>query len=329
MWNAFYYLLNIFYIKVGILWTFSKIKILLFRSHVWLKHMNGLKIVGKDLFSWRKKQLLLGGNSSDLDWLLDLGGGISWCQLQELYLNLDHCVVLERSLDQLSKIWETHIKEQMPLQHLIGKCPWRDFEVEVAPTALIPRQETEILLELALERIGKSQYGRWADLGTGSGAIAVALSRSLPSWYGHLVDLSSEALVLASRNMYQLAPPSSNFQIHLGSWWEPLRPWWGSFDLVLSNPPYIPTSLLSQLDPVVLDHEPLLALNGGQDGLSSYRQILNSIISILKPGGLIFFEHHYDQSDSILELMRQSGLEEVEAKRDLEGVYRFAIGKNP
>ena len=108
-----------------------------------------------------------------------------------------------------------------------------------------------------------------------------------------------------------------------------MQPWWGQFDLVLSNPPYIPSGQIAELDPVVRDHEPHLALVGGRDGLDSIRRVLADAAAALSPGGLLFLEHHHDQSTAVLELMKQAGLAECEAVPDLQGVLRFAIACRP
>ncbi len=281
----------------------------------------------KELFAWRAAQLLKGGYPAKIDWLLDFGGGLSWPSLQSLYIDPSKEVLLKKSLKNLEEIWDRHLADQIPLQYLIGICPWRDFELEISSAALIPRQETECLIDLAISKWQNGFCGRWADLGTGSGVLAVALSRSFKTSIGHAVDCSKDALDLAKKNLNKLAP-NSKVYLHSGSWWEPLKPWWGSLNLVLSNPPYIPDSLVDQLEPEVRNHEPLLALSGGDDGLDAVRQIIKGAKKALAPRGWLFIEHHHDQSDDVLEFMYQSGLNDLDFGNDLEGVRRFAIGRN-
>ena len=281
---------------------------------------------GTAVLAWRRQQLQHGGRSVDLDWLLDLSGGVSWSLLQQLRIDPGRTVALRRPLELLAQQWQQHVDDAVPLQHLVGCCPWRDVELEVSPAALIPRQETELLLDLAQQRIGSVPIHRWVDLGTGSGALAVAMARNWPHAEGHAVDLSSEALSLAERNLERWASPH-NCQLHCGSWWEPLRPWWGQFDLVLSNPPYIPSGQLAGLHPVVRDHEPHLALVSGRDGLDAIRSVLALAGSTLAPGGYLLLEHHHDQSTAVLDLMDQAGLVQREAVEDLQGVTRFAIAR--
>ena len=288
---------------------------------------------GSDLLAWRRRLLADGGHAADLDWLLDLAAGLRWQDLQRLQLDPDGVeLTLDCSLDALEQQWLLHRQRQIPLQHLVGRCPWRDLELLVSPDALIPRQETELLVDLAVARGLASpapQGGRgriWADLGTGSGALAVALARQLSGWQGHAVDCSAAALDLARRNL-EAWTDGMAWQLHQGSWWQPLRPWWGQLDLVVSNPPYIPAGVVDQLDPVVRDHEPRLALDGGSDGLDCCRLLLDGAAEALAPGGWLLLEHHYDQSEAVLALMTNAGLRDVQAAQDLEGIRRFALAR--
>ncbi len=286
------------------------------------------KVTGEEILIWRKQQLLKGGRSVDLDWLLDISGGLSWTKLQELRIDPSRLFILDKSLDCLTSIWFRHLRDQAPLQYLVGRCPWRDFELEVNHHVLIPRQETEVLIDLAIAQFQDQPLKTWADLGTGSGALAIALARAFPMSEGRAVDFSQDALILAKRNLNYLVP-QSKVSLHLGSWWKPLRGWWGQFDLVLANPPYIPSSVLETLDPIVREHEPHLALNGGTDGLNACREIVHGAVKGLASGGWLILEHHHDQSESVLDLMTQSGLEEPHFEKDLNGVRRFALCRNP
>ena len=284
------------------------------------------QLEGASLLSWRRRQLQRGGRRVDFDWLLDLAGGLSWSSLQRLLVEPQRTVQLKLSLKDLEQIWGHHLDQAIPLQHLVGRCPWRDLELAVSAAALIPRQETEVLVDLALEAIAGMSLERWADLGTGSGAIAVALSRAMPATPGHAVDLSPDALALARTNLEALAP-KGKWHLHQGRWWEPLEPWWGHIDLVVCNPPYIPSDLIHNLDPVVRDHEPHLALAGGIDGLQAIREVVAGACRALAPGGWILIEHHHDQSAPALNLLKQAGLSSIRAARDLEGVNRFALAR--
>ena len=123
--------------------------------------------------------------------------------------------------------------------------------------------------------------------------------------------------------------PRSEVNLHLGSWWEPLKPWWGSIELVLANPPYIPSGVLDSLPPIVRDNEPRLALCGGLDGLNACKEILNGAFQAIAKDGWLILEHHHDQSDLILKLMHEVGLKDVDYALDLQGIRRFAVGRHP
>ena len=285
-------------------------------------------MAGNDLLKWRRQQLARGGVAVDLDWLLDLAGGVRWASLQRLLLDPTRTISLEQSLEVLSQLWEQHLHGNVPLQHLVGLCPWRDVLLESSPAALIPRQETEVLVDLALSHFKTTPPARWADLGTGSGPLAVSLARAWPTAPGHGVDLSTDALGVAERNLQRCAP-HHNCSLHLGSWWTPLKVWWGSLDLVVSNPPYIPSSVVDGLEAVVRDHEPHMALRGGEDGLDAIRAVVDGASTGLSPGGWLLLEHHHDQSILVIQLMRNAGLVQVSAAADLEGTLRFALARKP
>lgn len=289
----------------------------------------GLTVTGAELLEWRRGLLARGGAAADLDWLLDLGGGLRWSQLQSLWCHPQATVRLDRPLQALEVLWRRHLHTHEPLQYLVGRCPWRDLELPVAPGVLIPRQETELLVDLALElrRPGRP-IACWADLGTGSGCLAIALARSLPTSRGFAVEASAEALAQAGAN---LARWDLQRQVTLlaGDWWQPLESWWGELDLVVSNPPYIPSATLAGLEPVVRDHEPRQALDGGPDGLTALRSIVAGALQALAPGGLLLMEHHHDQSEAVGELLRAAGLVRPGVHADLEGQARFASAWRP
>lgn len=285
---------------------------------------------GSELQLWRREQLLgQQDQAAALDWLLELEAGLRWRELQASYLHPEAPVQLDCSLQRLEQIWQQHCQQQVPLQHLVGRCPWRDFELEVSPAVLIPRQETELLVELAMGCFEASDAPqRWADLGTGSGCLAVALARHWPSSCGWAVDCSREALAVARRNAAALGLlQSASVQWCEGLWWQPLQPLAGQLDLVVSNPPYIPSAVVDGLEPVVRDHEPRLALDGGSDGLDALRLIIEAAPQMLAPGGWLVLEHHHDQAAAVAELLGAAGLQERRQERDLEGQMRFAVAR--
>lgn len=285
---------------------------------------------GSELQLWRREQLLgQQDQAAALDWLLELEAGLRWRELQASYLHPEAPVQLDCSLQRLEQIWQQHCQQQVPLQHLVGRCPWRDFELEVSPAVLIPRQETELLVELAMGCFEASDAPqRWADLGTGSGCLAVALARHWPSSCGWAVDCSREALAVARRNAAALGLlQSAAVQWCEGLWWQPLQPLAGQLDLVVSNPPYIPSAVVDGLEPVVRDHEPRLALDGGSDGLDALRFIIEAAPQMLAPGGWLVLEHHHDQAAAVDQLLGAAGLQERRQERDLEGQMRFAVAR--
>jgi release factor glutamine methyltransferase len=284
-------------------------------------------VSGHTLLDWRRRQLALGGSPEDLDWLLDLVGGLRWAELQRLRLSPQRSVPLQCPLPSLEGLWRRHLHSQEPLQYLAGCCPWRDLILAVAPGVLIPRQDTEPLVELA-QRLVDRPPAVWADLGTGSGCLAIALARFWPRGHGVAVDVSPVALRQARANV-GAAGVADRLTLEAGSWWQPLQPLWGRLELVVANPPYIPTAVWTDLDPVVRDHEPALALDGGPDGLRELRAIAAGAGVALAPGGWLLLEHHHDQSEAVAALLAAAGLEQVQAHLDLQGVRRFASARNP
>jgi release factor glutamine methyltransferase len=285
------------------------------------------QLKGSELLAWRRLQLQRGGRPIDLDWLLELVGGVDWATLQRLRLDPQRNVQLCSPLEQLAGLWSSHLETARPLQYLAGVCPWRDLQLAVAPGVLIPRQETELLVELAQACWAETSPPIWADLGTGSGCLAVALARLWPNSEGLAVDSSPEALQQAEQN---LRCHGLNQQVRLlaGSWWEPLRPWWGRLNLVVAHPPYIPTAVWAALEPGVKDHEPRVALDGGADGLMAIRAIAAGAGQALAAGGWLLMEHHHDQSDAVQGLLQAAGLDPVTAHGDLEGTRRFVVARH-
>ena len=284
------------------------------------------RLTGAELLSWRRDLLRMGGEGHALDWMLDMAAGLSRSGLQTLRIHPDHPITLPIPLDNLEHLWREHLMAAAPLQYLVGRCSWRTFELAVGPTVLIPRPETELLIDLALSTTPTSAELLWADLGTGSGCLAMALAEAWPTSQGLAVDLSEEALNQARINL-QKAGMGQRVRLVHGSWLEALKPWWGRLQLVVSNPPYIPSHQIDQLEPVVRDHEPRMALDGGHDGLCSIRTIVEAAPSALAPGGWLLLEHHHDQSDQVLSLLQEEGLVDGQFHRDLEGHKRFVSAR--
>lgn len=211
-----------------------------------------------------------------------------------------------------------------PVAYITGHKEFYGLSLQVDARVLDPRDDTETLVDWALELAG-TRYPqetalRVADLGTGSGAIALAIKHARPAWEVHAVDKSAAALEVARANAGRL---QLAVQFTQGSWLEPLR---GHFDIVVSNPPYI-----ADADPHLpaLRHEPLQALASGADGLDDIRTIVDHARSRLKPGGWLLLEHGFDQATAVRGLMKEAGLTGVQSRDDLAGIERCSGGQNP
>jgi release factor glutamine methyltransferase len=195
---------------------------------------------------------------------------------------------------------------------------------------LIPRPETESLIDLAVVAAKKAfvtqlEQGHWADLGTGSGAIAIGLADAFPKVTIHAVDRSSEALAIAQTNAQKLGF-ANQIQFYQGSWWEPLSALKGKISGMVANPPYIPSSLIPQLQPEVAKHEPHLALDGGTDGLDCIRHLIAASPAYLRPGGVWIIEMMAGQAQIVAKLLHNQGSYcKIEIHADLAGIERFAL----
>jgi release factor glutamine methyltransferase len=213
-----------------------------------------------------------------------------------------------------------------PIAYLIGKRGFHDIELYVAPGVLIPRPETELLVEIGLQEIAKLQgQVKVLDLGTGSGAIALALANAAPLALLTATDQSSEALDIAKTNV-QLLKLESRVQLMQGSWYEALNVD-ARFNIILSNPPYI-SSRDSHLCQGDLRFEPISALTDHAGGLSCLETIINGAKDHLSPNGLIAVEHGFDQSDAVVDLLKTAGLSDIQTYLDLAGHRRVASGRN-
>ncbi len=212
-----------------------------------------------------------------------------------------------------------------PIAYLIGKKGFHNIELLVAPGVLIPRPETELLVEIGLREIDQlSGKASLLDLGTGSGAIALAIASASPNIAATATDHSSEALAIALKNTKNLGL-EARVQLVQGNWYEAISKE-EQFDLILSNPPYIESN-----DPHLLQgdlrFEPINALTDQADGLSCLRTIISGAQEHLKPSGLIAIEHGFDQSAAVIDLMKSAGLRDIETHLDLAGHHRVASGR--
>jgi release factor glutamine methyltransferase len=210
-----------------------------------------------------------------------------------------------------------------PVAHIIGRRHFWTIELAVTPDVLIPRPETELLVESAMHVLAPEQAARVLDLGVGSGAILFAILKERPRANGVGVDVSGDALAIARRNAEALGL-SDRVDLRAGDWAADLE---GAFDLVVSNPPYIPSQDIDGLQPEVARFEPRLALDGGADGLDAYRAIITALPRLLKPGGAFALEVGIGQAESVRALAEAAGLSTGSPKRDLGGIPRVVNGQ--
>jgi len=211
-----------------------------------------------------------------------------------------------------------------PLAYLIEKKSFLSWEFRVTPAVLIPRPETELLVEVVCESLTGKTAIRGVDVGTGSGIIAISLAKLLPETIWEAIDLSEEAVKVARENAVSLGV-SERINFLVGDLLAPLAQTEESFEVIVSNPPYIPTKDLGNLQ-VEVKKEPELALDGGVDGLELYRRLLPLAVKLLKPEGILAVEHGYDQRELLTELFCQAGLV-CESRKDLAGLDRILIGR--
>ena len=213
--------------------------------------------------------------------------------------------------------------QRTPLSQVLGSKPFWTLDLKVTGDVLTPRADTEALVEAVLARCDKAAL-HMLDLGTGSGAILAALLSERPAWTGQGVDLSPAALAVAQHNL-DACGLGERASVAQGRWGVGLRD--HSFDLVVSNPPYIVRDVLAGLEPEVRDHEPALALDGGEDGLDAYRVIIADLPRLLRPAGWFALEIGFDQAEAVLALAQAAGLTALECLRDLSGHERVVLGR--
>lgn len=214
--------------------------------------------------------------------------------------------------------------QREPVAHILGRRAFWTLDLISDRRALVPRPETEVIVDVVLRSAPAEAPLRVLDLGTGTGAILLALLAERPAWTGVGVDISPEALQLARENaaLHGLTERATLLE---GSWDGPVS---DSFDIVVSNPPYIPSGDIAGLMPDVRDHDPHLALDGGPDGLDPYRHLFAVLPRILKSGGLFAFEFGIGQGAELRRMAAAvSSLVNVEIIRDLSDLERVIVGR--
>ena len=286
-----------------------------------------LSISAKEFLFWKKNQLLKGGDQQSFAVLLDCIGGISTSDQNLLNINPDGNLYLKKNLDFLESVWDDHLLKSHPIQYLCGIAFWRDLKLKVSNNVLIPRPETELIVDIVFEIYGKkSENLFFAELGTGSGAISIALALAYPSWVGIATDIDQDVLELATENFIN-SSRQSNLRFYCGHWWTPLEKFKGKLDLAISNPPYIPQDTYEELPKEVKNFEPKIALLGGKDGLKHIKEIIQKAPLFLKEKGWLILENHFDQGEKVKQLLLKNKFTSIEIVNDLSGIGRFTIGR--
>lgn len=242
----------------------------------------------------------------------------------QLFTKNDYCL----NSNEAQEFWEMVEKraKRIPTQYIIGSCQFMGLDFFVSNAVLIPRPDTEVLVETILEYKKKYGINSIMDIGTGSGCIPVSLLH-----YGVnkavAVDISLEAIEVAKKNallnnvLHRIQFINSNLFEALG------EEYYGQFDAIVSNPPYIAKSVIKGLMPEVKDYEPMIALDGGDDGLDFYKEIIPKGKKYLSANGWMFFEIGYDQGVAVSNLLKAEGFDKIEVIKDLAGLDRVVLGK--
>lgn len=292
------------------------------------------EIKGKDLFNWyqsAKKDCLDNNiNLGELNLFITSLTSLNKLNLQlNSYQNQEN-IKSKFSLDKLKELWYLRITKRCPIQYLIGECHWRNFTLKVTPDVLIPRPETELIIDLALENTRNYPHlktGNILDLGTGSGALALGLAEAFPHANIYAVDKSELALKIAQENALKYGF-ESRVQFCHGSWFDPVNDLKKGFSLIVSNPPYIPSKMVLELEPEVVNHEPKIALDGGEDGLNDIRYLIKNAPNFLVKDGLLILEMMAGQGKIVEDILKENGnYKNIKIQYDLAGLDRLAIGQ--
>ena len=255
------------------------------------------------------------------EWMLEAALGLD---RTTLLVHLDERVTNEEQIAFEALIARRLRRE--PLQYVLGYTDFYGLRINVSPAVLIPRPETEEVVEATLGHLAEVERPWVLDMGTGSGAIALAIKHERPDAEVFACDLAPDALALAAENAERLALPVTF--IHADA----LAPAFADnvpacFDALVSNPPYVPDAERATLQPEVRDYEPAAALFTGDDPLVYYRALTGHAERLLKPGGLVLFETHADFAPAVRDLVERSGFEDVQLKQDLAQRDRIVWGR--
>ena len=294
-------------------------------------------IAGKGLYDWKQWATQLAEendvDTGEIDWLIQGLTTLGSLSLRLGEYRKQENIPSRATLEALTEKWQQRIDSRIPVQYLAGETPWRNFSLTVTPDVLIPRPETELIIDIAKELVEQSPIkkqllkGYWADLGTGSGAIALALAYQFPNATIYAIDISERALEIAQLNA-QKNNLSDHVHFHKGSWLSPISHLKGNLSAIVSNPPYIPSPTVLTLQPEVINHEPRLALDGGTDGLDSIRKLIEQGTLYLKPSGIWLIELMSGQAKIVTALLiAQSSYTSIQIHKDLSGIQRFVSAR--
>ena len=291
--------------------------------------MKSSNISGEELYRWyqqaKKEAIALAIPPDEVDWLLQTVTNLDSLSLRLGTYKERSQIKSDRSLADLIRLWQQRLHERIPVQYLVETVFWRRFQLRVNSAVLIPRPETELIIDLAREKnlITEGEQ-HWVDLGTGSGAIALGLAEIFPQATVHAVDVSWSALKIARENAVN-SKLDQNISFYQGSWWNPLNFLKDRVTGMVSNPPYIPTQEIDNLQ-LEVAHEPRLALDGGNDGLDEVRCLIQDAPAYLVSGGIWLVELMMGQADTVAKLLEKQGeYSEIEIHEDLNGIERFVL----
>ena len=287
-----------------------------------------IEVSSEELLIWIQNILCNGeADRESLYLLIDLLGGISRADINSLRLNPQKVIHMRASLDTLSDKWSEFIQIKKPIQYLSNSCYWRNLKLEINNKVLIPRVETEQIIEIVLNLISDFKKELLiTELGTGSGAIAISLALENSFWEVLATDIDPKVIKLARKNFKKYSN-KNNLKLFCGSWWKPLKKYAGKIDIAISNPPYIPLKVYENLSASVKNYEPPKALNGGEDGLLHIKEIIKEASKYLKRDGWLILENHFDQAQKVRSLMINNGFYGIEIIKDMYGIGRFTIGR--
>lgn len=217
------------------------------------------------------------------------------------------------------------LQKNTPVEYITGKANFWKYEFKVSPDVLIPRPETELIIEKALEYYEKEEVIDILDLGTGSGILAISLTAEFKNSRVNAIDVSKDALEIAKENANKILSADNNIKFAQSNWYESLVA--GKFDLIVTNPPYITLDEYHELDAKVKNFEPRLALTDEKDGLKHYQSIASGAKDYLKPDGLIMAEHGAGQDELLNKIFIENGFQIVENVVDLSQKNRILIAR--